>query len=79
MVGNSVGDIARFELRKGDLIGQYKGCNGGVSSVRVSGDGSILAVCGLDRYLRVYQLERPKLMYQVSVCVRERERERERE
>ena len=47
-------------------MSRYKGCGGAVAAAQVSGDGSLLAVCGLDRYLRVYRLERPTLLHQVG-------------
>ena len=66
MAGNSVGELVRFDLRAGGgVVGRYKGFGGGVTAVDVSGDGSVLAACGLDRYLRIYSLDRPKLLHQV--------------
>ena len=50
----------------GGVVSRYKGCGGAVAAAQVSGDGSLLAVCGLDRYLRVYRLERPTLLHQVG-------------
>ena len=47
-------------------MSRYKGCGGAVAAAQVSGDGSLLAVCGLDRYLRVFRLERPTLLHQVG-------------
>ncbi|CAI8048464.1 WD repeat-containing protein 74 [Geodia barretti] len=68
VAGNSVGELVRFDLRAGGgVAGRYKGFGGGVTAVDVSGDGSILAACGLDRYLRTYSLDRPKLLHQVYV------------
>ena len=74
MAGNSVGELVRFDLRAGGgVAGRYKGFGGGVTAVDVSGDGSILAACGLDRYLRTYSLDRPKLLHQVvssfNLCI----------
>ena len=47
-------------------MSRYKGCGGAVAAAQISGDGSLLAVCGLDRYLRMYRLERPTLLHQVG-------------
>lgn len=65
VLGNSVGELARFDLRTGGMLSQYKGFGGAVTAVQVSRNGSKLAACGLDRYLRVYCLERPTLLHQV--------------
>lgn len=65
VLGNSVGELARFDLRTGGMLSQYKGFGGAVTAVHVSRNGSKLAACGLDRYLRVYSLERPTLLHQV--------------
>ena len=73
-MGNSVGELARLDTRTGRLLSQYKGFGGAVTAVSVCRDSSEMAVCGLDRYLRVYRLERPALLHQVRegvpcVCV----------
>ena len=47
------------------MLSQYKGFGGAVTAVQVCRNGSKLAACGLDRYLRVYCLERPTLLHQV--------------
>ena len=69
MVGNSTGDLGRFDLRQGGLLSQYRGFGGAVTAARVSKDGSVLAACGLDRYLRVYHVEKPTLLHQVYILV----------
>lgn len=65
MLGNSVGELARFDLRTEGVLNQYKGFGGAVTAVQVCRDGSQLAACGLDRYLRVYCLKKPTLLHQV--------------
>ena len=70
MVGNSVGELGRLDLRQGGrVVGQYKGFGGGVTAVDVSRDGAVMAASGLDRYLRTFCLEKPSLLARVCVCV----------
>ena len=71
MAGNSVGDCVRFDVRGGGgAVGRYRGFGGGVSAVEVSRDGSVVAACGLDRYLRIYSLDKPTLLHQVCVTLK---------
>ena len=56
-------------LSSGSVINHYKGFAGGVRSLqcRSGSDGrSLVAGCGLDRYLRVFQMDPPRLLHQVS-------------
>ena len=70
MVGNSVGELGRLDLRQGGrVVGQYKGFGGGVTAVDVSRDGAVVAASGLDRYLRTFCLEKPSLLARVCVGV----------
>lgn len=67
--GNSVGEMARFDVRTGALLNQYKGFAGGLKSIQCCSDGtqSLVAATGLDRYLRVYSIQPPKLQHQVCI------------
>lgn len=53
----------------GKTVNQYKGFTGAVKCVQCSPKGSggedLVAACGLDRYLRVYTINPPKLKHQV--------------
>ena len=48
-------------------MSHYKGFTGGVRSLQCCSDGtqSLLAACGLDRFLRVFALDPPRLLHQV--------------
>jgi len=54
-------------LCAGSILNHYKGIVGGVRSLQCYSDGtqSLLAACGLDRYLRVFALHPPRLLHQV--------------
>ena len=58
----------------GKVVNQYKGFAGAVKSIQCSPQGGsggsgrgeeMVAACGLDRYLRIYSLNPPKLKHQV--------------
>ena len=54
----------------GCVVNQYRGSGGGIRSISYCDDGqqSAFAVCGLDRYLRVFAAEPPTLLHKVHVC-----------
>ena len=58
-----------FLLYVGKVMNHYKGFAGAVKSVQCSPEGTsgeeLVAACGLDRYLRVYSVNPPKLKHQV--------------
>ncbi len=53
----------------GNVVNQYKGFAGGIRSIQScsSGERSYVVTCGLDRYLRVYNMHPPKLLHQVGL------------
>ena len=55
----------------GKVVGRYKGCRGGVKGLvtYMDEDQSRLAAVSLDRFLRVYSTENPKLLHKVVVIV----------
>ena len=69
--GNSVGELARFDVRTGAVLNRYKGLAGGVKCIQFHSNGtrSLVAATGLDRYLRVYSVQPPKLLHQVCVLL----------
>ena len=52
-------------------MSQYQGIGGGVRSISCYDDGqqSMFAVCGLDRYLRVFATEPPALLHKVYLHI----------
>jgi ribosome biogenesis protein NSA1 len=57
LVGNSHGDMALLDVRgKGHIVQQYKGSLGGLRQVLCHPAGKVVASCGLDRFVRVYDV-----------------------
>lgn len=65
VVGNTHGQIALLDLRKGLVRGCLKGLAGGVRSLQCHSSQPLLASCGLDRFLRIHNLEDRKLQHKV--------------
>uniref|UniRef100_A0A8D3CKV3 WD repeat-containing protein 74 n=1 Tax=Scophthalmus maximus TaxID=52904 RepID=A0A8D3CKV3_SCOMX len=65
VVGNTHGEIALLDLRKGLVRGCLKGLAGGVRWLQCHPTQPVVASCGLDRFLRVHGLEDRKLQHKV--------------
>ncbi|KAM4743431.1 WD repeat-containing protein 74 isoform 1-T1 [Anableps anableps] len=65
VVGNTQGQIALLDLRKGLVRGCLKGSSGGVRALQCHASQPLVASCGLDRFLRVYGLEDRKPQHRV--------------
>ncbi|XP_072515631.1 WD repeat-containing protein 74 [Salminus brasiliensis] len=57
VVGNTHGQIAILDLRKGLVRGCVKGLAGSVRGLQCHASSPLLASCGLDRFLRIHSLE----------------------
>uniref|UniRef100_A0A6Q2YRJ5 WD repeat-containing protein 74 n=1 Tax=Esox lucius TaxID=8010 RepID=A0A6Q2YRJ5_ESOLU len=57
VVGNTQGQLAILDLRKGLVRGCLKGLAGGVRGLQCHPSLPLVASCGLDRFLRVHSLE----------------------
>ncbi|KAG9263232.1 WD repeat-containing protein 74 [Astyanax mexicanus] len=57
VVGNTHGQIAILDLRKGLVRGCVKGLAGSVRGLECHASSPLLASCGLDRFLRIHSLE----------------------
>lgn len=64
-VGNTHGQIALLDLRKGLVRGCLKGLAGGVRGLQCHPSQPVVASCGLDRFLRIHSLEDRKLQHKV--------------
>lgn len=58
VVGNTTGYVSEIDLRTGKQLGGFKGCTGSVRSIATHKSQPYVAVCGLDRYLRLYDQNR---------------------
>ncbi|XP_050924112.1 WD repeat-containing protein 74 [Lates calcarifer] len=65
VVGNTHGQIAMLDLRKGLVRGCLKGLAGGVRWLQCHPSRPVVASCGLDRFLRIHSLEDRKLQHKV--------------
>lgn len=57
VVGNTQGQMAVLDLRKGLVRGGLKGLAGGVRALQCHPSQPLVASCGLDRFLRIHSLE----------------------
>ncbi|XP_057684952.1 WD repeat-containing protein 74-like [Corythoichthys intestinalis] len=65
VVGNTHGQIAVLDLRKGLVRGCFKGLSGGVRGLQCHASQPVVASCGLDRFLRIHSLEDRRLQHKV--------------
>lgn len=65
VVGNTQGQLALLDLRKGAVRGCLKGPAGAVRGLRCHASLPVLASCGLDRFLYVHSLDDRKLQHKV--------------
>ncbi|XP_012692694.1 WD repeat-containing protein 74 [Clupea harengus] len=65
VVGNTQGQLAILDLRKGLVRGCLKNLAGGVRGLECHPTLPLVASCGLDRFLRVHNLEDHKLQHKV--------------
>ncbi|XP_017542249.1 WD repeat-containing protein 74 [Pygocentrus nattereri] len=65
VVGNTHGQIAILDLRKGLVRGCMKGLAGSVRGLQCHPSSPLLASCGLDRFLRIHSLEDRSTVHKV--------------
>lgn len=65
VVGNTQGQIALLDLRKGLVRGCLKGVAGAVRELQCHSSLPTVASCGLDRFLCVHSLDERKLQHRV--------------
>ncbi|KAM3616322.1 uncharacterized protein V6R79_016046 [Siganus canaliculatus] len=65
VVGNTHGQMAMLDLRKGLVRGCLKGLTGGVRALQCHASQPVVASCGLDRFLRIHSLDERKLLHKV--------------
>ncbi|XP_030648803.1 WD repeat-containing protein 74 [Chanos chanos] len=65
VVGNTHGQLAVLDLRKGLVRGCLKGLAGGVRGLQCHPSLPLVASCGLDRFLRIHSLEDRSLQHKV--------------
>ncbi|KAG8177094.1 hypothetical protein JTE90_015239 [Oedothorax gibbosus] len=70
VVGSSRGRMALVDLRKKLLVHVFKGFAGSIRSVKCHPTLPLVASCGLDRFLRIHDLNRHKLLKKVYLKTR---------
>ncbi|NP_001091349.1 WD repeat domain 74 L homeolog [Xenopus laevis] len=65
VVGNSRGNVAVIDLRKGRLLCALKGSAGSIRSIQCHSSMPIVASCGLDRFLRIHNYQNKELLHKV--------------
>ncbi|CAD5114380.1 DgyrCDS3513 [Dimorphilus gyrociliatus] len=63
IVGNTHGNMGLIDLRKGQLVYNYKGIAGSIKSLMCHPSSKYVASCGLDRFVRVHDIKTRKLEY----------------
>ncbi|KAM4070977.1 hypothetical protein ACB094_11G026700 [Castanea mollissima] len=62
-VGNGSGDLASFDMRTGKLLGCFLGkCSGSIRSIARHPELPVIASCGLDSYLRFWDIKTRQLL-----------------
>ncbi|KAK3718783.1 hypothetical protein QZH41_014033, partial [Actinostola sp. cb2023] len=70
IVGNTAGTMSVVDLRKGQAVGNFKGFAGSIRCIEYCEETRRVAACGLDRFLRVYDLKSRKLLQKVYLKTR---------
>ncbi|KAK6781739.1 hypothetical protein RDI58_019535 [Solanum bulbocastanum] len=62
-IGNGSGDLASFDIRTGQLLGSFLGkCSGSIRSIVKHPELPVIASCGLDSYLRIWDVKSRQLL-----------------
>ncbi|KAJ0751063.1 putative transcription factor WD40-like family [Helianthus annuus] len=62
-IGNGSGDLASVDIRTGKLLGCFLGkCSGSIRSITRHPDLPVIASCGLDSYLRIWDIKSRQLL-----------------
>ncbi|KAL3832329.1 hypothetical protein ACJMK2_023982 [Sinanodonta woodiana] len=63
IISNTQGKMALVDLRKGQVVHIFKGTAGGIRDVQCHSSEPLVAACGLDRFLRIYDINTKQLMH----------------
>ncbi|GKV05442.1 hypothetical protein SLEP1_g17456 [Rubroshorea leprosula] len=62
-IGNGCGDLASVDIRTGKLLGCFLGkCSGSIRSIARHPEHPVIASCGLDSYLRIWDIKTRQLL-----------------
>ncbi|GMR59367.1 hypothetical protein PMAYCL1PPCAC_29562, partial [Pristionchus mayeri] len=65
IAGNTKGEMAQFDLRKMLPNAKFKGQAGSVRCIQSHSSAPLIASCGIDRFVRVHDVNTRKLMHKV--------------
>lgn len=65
IAGNTKGDMAQFDLRKMLPNAKFKGQAGSVRCIQSHSSAPLIASCGIDRFVRVHDVNTRKLVHKV--------------
>ncbi|XP_065920476.1 WD repeat-containing protein 74-like [Dysidea avara] len=65
IIGNGAGVMGKLDLRVGKVLNTYKGATGSIRCVKCHHTLPVVAACGLDRFVRIYNLEDKKLLNKI--------------
>lgn len=65
IVGNNVGTMGSIDLRKGQIVGHFKGFAGAIRCISCLTKQKIVASCGLDKFLRIHDIHSRRMVHKV--------------
>lgn len=65
IVGNNVGTMGSIDLRKGQIVGHFKGFAGAIRCISCLSKQKIVASCGLDKFLRIHDIHSRRMVHKV--------------
>jgi len=63
IVGNTQGSMALLDIRTGKLVHKFKGFAGSIRSIRCHESQPVVASCGLDRFVRLHDVNSKQMLY----------------
>lgn len=70
IAGNTAGYMGSIDLRTRQQVGSFKGIAGSIRSLQCHKSQSFVACCGLDRFLRIYDIETKESIKKVYLKTR---------
>lgn len=69
LAADTTGTIVARDLRTGNVLHRYKGFAGAVRSLECHATLPLLAACGIDRFLRIYDINTRQCLHKVDFYV----------
>lgn len=65
IVGNTHGQMALLDIRKGAMVQEYRGFAGGIRDIQCHDKKPLIVSCGADRFLRIHDLNSKEMLHKV--------------